>query len=61
MGLAVRPPHVNHSSRQFAVAYPDGEPVLYMGLDQVNDLTRRTQARILRERPFDSSTISWPT
>jgi DNA polymerase III subunit alpha len=50
--LAVRPPHVNRSRRQFSVNYPDGEPVLYMGLDQVRALTRRTQERILRYRPF---------
>ena len=34
-----------------------------MGLNQVKDLTRRTQARILRERPFlrfSLKTISWP-
>ncbi len=54
MGLAVRPPHINHSRREFAACYPDGSPVLYMGLDQVRDLTRRTQEAILRHRPFDS-------
>jgi len=35
MGLAVRPPHINHSKREFSACYPDGSPVLYMGLDQV--------------------------
>ena len=54
LGLPLRPPHVNHSSRDFSTAYPDGDPVLYMGLDQVRDLTRRTQQRILRGRPFGS-------
>ncbi len=54
MGLAIKPPHVNHSKKQFCVVYPKGEPVLYMGLDQVRDLTHRTQDRILRERPFHS-------
>jgi DNA polymerase-3 subunit alpha len=54
MGLVVRPPHINHAQRQFAVAYPDGSAVLYMGLDQVRDLTGRTQERILRRRPFRS-------
>ena len=53
-GLTTRPPHINHSQREFTVLYPQGEPVLYMGLDQVRDLTRRTQARILRHRPFAS-------
>ena len=54
MGLAVRPPHINHSRREFTACYPDGSPVLYMGLDQVRDLTRRTQEAILRQRPFNS-------
>ena len=54
MGLAVRPPHINHSKREFSACYPDGSPVLYMGLDQVRDLTRRTQEAILRQRPFTS-------
>ncbi|MCB9134399.1 MAG: DNA polymerase III subunit alpha [Anaerolineales bacterium] len=52
MGLVVRPPHINHAGPEFKVAYPKGEPVLYMGLNQVRDLTRRTQARILQNRPF---------
>jgi DNA polymerase III subunit alpha len=54
LGFKVRPPHVNHSKRQFSVAYPNGDPVLYMGLDQVRDLTHRTQERLLRYRPFHS-------
>lgn len=54
LGLTVRPPHVNHAQREFSVTYPRGKPVLYMGLDQVRDLTRNTQERILRYRPFHS-------
>ncbi len=54
MGLSVKPPHINHAGCQFTVAYPGGEPVLYMGLDQVRELSRRTQERIIRERPFTS-------
>jgi DNA polymerase-3 subunit alpha len=54
MGLTIKPPHINHSLEQFAVSYPNGEAVLYMGLDQVRDLTRRTQAKIIRGRPFHS-------
>lgn len=54
MGLKIRPPHVNHARREFSVSYIDGSPVLFMGLDQVRDLTRRTQRRILKERPFRS-------
>ncbi len=52
--IKVFPPHINHSSRQFSVSYPQGEPVLYMGLDQVRDLTRSTQEKILRHRPYHS-------
>ena len=54
MGLIVKPPHINHAGKQFNVTYPKGEPVLYMGLDQVRDLTQRTQERIIHERPFTS-------
>jgi len=54
MGLTVRPPHINHSLNNFKVAYPKGKPVLYMGLDQVRDLTRRTQQRAINLRPFDT-------
>ena len=54
MGIAARPPHVNHSRRQFSAAYPNGDPVLYMGLDQVRGLSHRTQDRILHFRPYHS-------
>ena len=54
MGLKLRPPQVNHAEREFSVKLLEGEPVLFMGLDQVRDLTRRTQAAILRKRPFRS-------
>ncbi len=54
--INVFPPHINHSRRQFSVNYPKGETALYMGLDQVRDLTRRTQERILRFRPFQNLT-----
>lgn len=54
MGLCIAPPHINHAGSQFAVRYLDGEPVLFMGLDQVRDLTRRTQAAISRQQPFHS-------
>lgn len=52
--LAVRPPHVNYSRPEFSVTYLEGQPVLFMGLDQVSELTRSTQARIFKERPFKS-------
>ncbi len=54
LGLALRPPHINHARREFSVLYQQGEPILYMGLDQVRDLTRRTIGRILKLRPFNS-------
>jgi DNA polymerase III alpha subunit len=54
MGLSLRPPHVNYAQREFSLYDIDGEPVLFMGLDQVRDLTKRTQKRIMRLRPFSS-------
>lgn len=50
MGLRVRPPHVNHSGTNFQVH----EGTLYMGLEQVKELTRRSIERILRLSPFAS-------
>ena len=53
LGLTIRPPHINYSGRNFVVAAPEpGQKVLFMGLDQVRDLTGRTIERILRSRPF---------
>jgi DNA polymerase III alpha subunit len=54
LGLAVRPPHINYSQPEFSVSYLEDHPVLFMGLDQVRELTRRTQSRILSQRPFRS-------
>lgn len=54
LGLAVRPPHVDHSGRNFVVREVDGQKTLFMGLDQVRDLTRRTIERIRQRRPFRS-------
>ena len=55
MGLTVRPPHVNYSNHNFVVACPEsGRKVLFMGLDQVRNMTRRTIGRIQRSRPFVS-------
>jgi DNA-directed DNA polymerase III PolC len=54
LGLALRPPHVNFARRDFSVVYQQDSPVLYMGLDQVRDLTSRTIERIQRLRPFTS-------
>ena len=61
MGLKVRPPHVNFSGESFGVVRnavaqhsTPSEKTLFMGLGQVRDLTRRTLARILANRPYVS-------
>jgi len=54
MGLTVRPPHVNYSRRNFAVGLVSDEKALFMGLDQVKSLTRRTIEKIIRLRPYHS-------
>jgi DNA-directed DNA polymerase III PolC len=58
IGLRVRPPHVNHSGRRFALASDqDGAALLWMGLGQVRELTRKTIGAILKarqKRPFES-------
>jgi DNA-directed DNA polymerase III PolC len=51
MGLDLHPPHVNHSGRRFELAYePGGQPMLWMGLGQVRELTRKTISAILKAR-----------
>ena len=54
MGLAIRPPLINFASHEFSLHYIEHEPVLVMGLDQVRDLTRRTQTALIQKRPFKS-------
>jgi DNA polymerase-3 subunit alpha len=54
LGLILRPPHINYARREFSVQHIDGAPTLFMGLDQVRDLTSRTQVRIIRQRPYNS-------
>jgi DNA polymerase III alpha subunit len=54
MGLNIRPPHVNYAQRQYSVQPINGKQILFMGLEQVRELTHRTQARILHQRPFYS-------
>ena len=54
LGLTVRPPHVNASGRNFTVGQGPQGKALYMGMDQVRDLTGRTMERILGGRPFRS-------
>ncbi len=56
MKLQIHAPHINYAQREFSVSYNKGNPALYMGLDQVRDLTRRTQKMILTYRPFLSLT-----
>ena len=70
LGIAVRPPHVNHSGEAFTLTYEydtDGDrPVLWMGLGQVRDLRRASVAAIIagRERgpyagPADLIARAW--
>jgi DNA polymerase III subunit alpha len=54
LGLTVKPPHINHANERFRVGYPQGQPVLYVGLNQVRDLTHKTIQAILKHRPFHS-------
>ncbi len=55
LGIQVRPPHVNHSGRRFTLEFEGDEgksraAVLWMGLEQVRELRRRSIASIRRER-----------
>jgi len=55
LGMAVRPPHVNHSTAGFTLAWEGEQPVLWMGLGHVRDLRRQTIREIVaarREQPF---------
>jgi DNA polymerase-3 subunit alpha len=54
LGLELHPPSVNYSLREFSVVTLDGSSHLFMGLNQVRELTQRTQSRIMRMRPFVS-------
>ena len=56
LGLKVRPPHVNYSRHQFSVQKKIGseDRALFMGLDQVKELTQRTIGRIIQYAPFTS-------
>jgi DNA polymerase III alpha subunit len=54
LGLVIRPPQVSHAGSNFVVREVNGQKILFMGLDQVKDLTRRTIERIQRGRPFSS-------
>ena len=54
LGLMVRPPHINYSKHNFTVKKLDEleQSALFMGLDQVKELTRQTIQRIIRFAPF---------
>jgi DNA-directed DNA polymerase III PolC len=56
MGLTVRPPHINYSAHNFTVKKLDDleQSALFMGLDQVKELTHQTIQRIIRFAPFQS-------
>jgi len=54
LGLTLNPPHINHSGYHFQVKYPNNEPTLYMGLNQVRGLTQKTIQHIIQARPFHS-------
>ncbi len=54
LGLKLHSPEVNHAEREFSVKQIEGGTGLFMGLDQVKELTQRTQAAILHNRPFSS-------
>jgi DNA-directed DNA polymerase III PolC len=56
LGLKLRPPQVNYAEREYSVKVLEGNPALFMGLDQVRDLTQRTQTAIIRLRPFRDMT-----
>ena len=56
LGLKVRPPHVNYSVHNFSVKKlsDSAARALFMGLDQVKELTHRTIGRVIQFAPFTS-------
>jgi DNA polymerase III alpha subunit len=56
MGLTVRPPHINYSAHNFTIKKLNDleQSALFMGLDQVKELTYQTIQRIIRFAPFQS-------
>lgn len=54
LGIAVRPPHVNHSARHFTLDESGDQPVLWMGLGWVRDVRRKAVARLVADRPYAS-------
>jgi DNA polymerase III alpha subunit len=53
LGLAVRPPHVNHSGSRFTLGWDGKQGVLWMGLGQVRDLRRASVRAIIEARRRD--------
>lgn len=56
MGLWVQTPDIQNSQKEFIARKVGDQTILFMGLNQVRDLTRRTQNRIIRNRPYQSLT-----
>jgi DNA-directed DNA polymerase III PolC len=54
LGLKVSPPDVFFAEREFSARRVNNVMILFMGLNQVRELSRRTQERILKFRPFTS-------
>jgi DNA-directed DNA polymerase III PolC len=54
LGLAIHPPQVDYALPEFSAQFIQGQPALFMGLNQVRELTQQTQRRILQARPFTS-------
>ncbi|MCO5192041.1 MAG: DNA polymerase III subunit alpha [Anaerolineae bacterium] len=54
LGIAVHPPHVNHSLRHFTLDERGDQLALWMGLGWVRDVRRKTVARLIAGRPFVS-------
>lgn len=54
LGLSVHLPHVNVADNRFRVLYPEGNPKIYMGLNQVKDLTQKTIRKTISNQPFSS-------
>jgi DNA polymerase-3 subunit alpha len=54
MGLSLQPPLVNLACREFCTTEYNGQPALVMGLNQVKELTNRTQERIIQGQPYSS-------
>lgn len=55
LGIAIRPPHINHSNERFTLTYETAEdgqrnPVLWMGLGQVRVLRRSSIKAIITAR-----------